>query len=198
MERASGSNTVSFNPPFNNWSTTVSDADSRMSSVLALNAKPQIATLGGNGLKLALFAQGKKLTALLLADSNSVTPEFRESLISLMSELGRENGYSCNGEVMSTDTHQINTVQGVLHPLGVDDKGAVTGAVRKLFSTALSQLEPVKFGAAQERFRIRVFGTGQSAEIASTINAVVALLKLALPIMFIVGLVLLVWGLGKL
>lgn len=161
------------------------------------STKLPIATLGSNGLKLALFAQGKKLTALLLADSNSVTPSFRESLISLMSELGREHGYSCNGEVMSTDTHQINTVQGVLHPLGVDDKGAVNSAVRKLFSEALLQLEPVKFGAASERFRIRVFGTGQSAEIASTINAVVALLKLALPIMFIVGLVLLVWGLGK-
>ena len=160
-------------------------------------AKLPVATLGSNGLKLALFAQGKKLTALLLADSNSVTPEFRESLISLMSGLGKEHGYSCNPEVMSTDTHQINTVQGVLHPLGVDDKGAVTGAVRKLFSEALAQLEPVKFGASTERFRIRVFGTGQSAEIASTINAVVALLKLALPVMLIVGAVLLVWGLGK-
>ena len=161
------------------------------------SAKPQIATLGGNGLKLALFAQGKKLTALLLADSNSVTPEFRESLISLMSELGRENGYSCNGEVMSTDTHQINTVQGVLHPLGADDKGAVFSSTRKLFSDALSRLEPVKFGAASARFRIRVFGTGQSAEIASTINAVVALLKLALPVMLIAGVLLLIWGLGK-
>lgn len=161
------------------------------------SAKPSIATLGSNGLKLALFAQGKKLIALLLADSNSVTPDFRESLISIMSELGKEHGYTCNGEVMSTDTHQINTVQGVLHPLGADDKGAVTAALRKLFSIALSQLEPVKFGASTERFRIRVFGTGQSAEIASTINAVVALLKLALPIMFIVGAALLVWGLGK-
>jgi len=160
-------------------------------------AKLPVATLGSNGLKLALFAQGKKLTALLLADSNSVTPDFRESLISLMSELGRERGYSCNGEVMSTDTHQINTVQGVLHPLGADDKGAVASAVRKLFGTALLRMESVKFGAGTERFRIRVFGTGQSAEIASTINAVVALLKLALPIMFIVGAALLVWGLGK-
>ena len=161
------------------------------------STKLPVATLGSNGLKLALFAQGKRLTALLLADSNSVTPDFRESLISLMSGLGKEHGYSCNPEVMSTDTHQINTVQGVLHPLGADDKGAVSGAVRKLFSEALARLEPVKFGASSERFRIRVFGTGQSAEIASTINAVVALLKLALPIMFIVGAVLLVWGLGK-
>jgi putative membrane protein len=160
-------------------------------------AKLSIATLGSNGLKLALFAQGKKLTALLLADSNSVTPTFRYSLLSLMAQLGKESGYSCNPEVMSTDTHQINTVQGVLHPLGEADAAAVLPAVRKLFAEALSQLEPVKFGAAQERFRLRVFGTGQSAEIASTINAVVALLKLALPLMLVGGILLIIWGLGK-
>ncbi|MFA6214666.1 MAG: DUF2070 family protein, partial [Candidatus Micrarchaeia archaeon] len=139
----------------------------------AASARLSVATLGSNGLKLALFAQGRKLTALLLADSNSVTPDFRESLISLMSGLGREHGYSCNGEVMSTDTHQINTVQGVLNPLGADDKGAVSSAVRRLFGTALLRLEPVKFAATSERFRIRVFGTGHNAEIASTTNAVV-------------------------
>jgi len=162
------------------------------------SAKLSIGTLGSNGLKLALFAQGKKLTALLLADSNSVTPEFRESLISLMAGLGKEHGYSCNPEVMSTDTHQINTVQGVLHPLGEDDKGEVFSAVRNLFADALSQLGPVRFGAASERFRIRVFGTGQSAEIASTINGVVALLKLAFPLMLIGGVLLIIWALGKL
>jgi putative membrane protein len=161
------------------------------------SAKLSISTLGSNGLKLALFAQGRRLSALLLADSNSVTPEFREFLLSLMYDLGRENGYSCTGEVMSTDTHQINTVQGVLHPLGVENRAEIAVAVRKLFSEALPRLEPVKFGAAQERFRIRVFGTGQSAEISSTINAVVALLKLALPMMLVCGGLLLVWALGK-
>ncbi len=161
------------------------------------SAKPSIATLGSNGLKLALFAQGKRLTALLLADSNSVTPSFRESLISHMSELGKEHGYSCNGEVMSTDTHQINTVQGVLHPLGADDRGAIFSAVQSLFSEAVAKLEPVRFGTAQERFRIRVFGTGQSAEIASTINAVVAIMKFALPLMLIGGVLLIIWALGK-
>jgi putative membrane protein len=160
-------------------------------------AKLQISTLGSNGLKLALFAQGKRLSALLLADSNSVTPEFREFLLSLMSGLGRENGYSCTGEVMSTDTHQINTVQGVLNPLGMESRAEVESSLRALFSQALARMEIVKFGAAQERFRIRVFGTGQSAEISSTLNAVVALLKLALPIMLVCGGLLLIWALGK-
>ncbi|MCX6769611.1 MAG: DUF2070 family protein [Candidatus Micrarchaeota archaeon] len=39
------------------------------------SAQLQIDTLGKNGLKLALFARGKKLDAVLLADSNSITPD---------------------------------------------------------------------------------------------------------------------------
>ena len=132
-----------------------------------------------------------------MADSNSVTPDFRDSLLSLMARLGNESGFACNGEVMSTDTHQINTVQGVLHPLGVENRAEIESAVERLFADALPKLEPVRFGAASERFRIRVFGTGQSAEIASTINAVVAMLKFAFPLMLICAVLLVIWALGK-
>ncbi|MCX6769610.1 MAG: DUF2070 family protein [Candidatus Micrarchaeota archaeon] len=111
--------------------------------------------------------------------------------------LGNEKGYSCTGEVMTTDTHQINTVRGVLHPLGVSGKGEVMSAVRKLFSEAEARLEQVKFGCSEESLRIRVFGTGQSVEIASTINAVVSVLRLALPIIIIGSVFLLLWALEK-
>ena len=154
-------------------------------------------TLGKNGVKLALFAQGKKLNAMLLIDSNGIVPAFREELIGLLKQLGNEVGRECNGEVMTTDTHQINTVKGVLNPLGSEKRGNVMALVRELFSEAHGKLETVKFGSAEERFRIKVFGTGQSAEIASTINAVVAVLRLALPIILVASAVLLLWALGK-
>jgi putative membrane protein len=156
-----------------------------------------IDTVGRNGLRLALFARGKDLHALLLADSNSIVPDFRDSLNELLEGLGRENGFSCKGEVMTTDTHQINSVRGVLHPLGVDHRGDVMMAVRNLFNDAKSRLELVHFDSAEERFRIKVFGTGQSAEIASTINAAVAILRFALPLILLASAVLLLWALGK-
>lgn len=156
-----------------------------------------LGTIGKNGVKLALFAQGRKLHALVLADCNGIKPEFREEIIGLLQQLGKEVGCECKGEIMTTDTHQINTVRGVLNPLGTDMRGDVMVLVRKLFSGAYGKLEPVKFGSAEERFRIKVFGTGQSAEISSTINAVVAVLRLALPIILIASAVLLLWALGK-
>ena len=156
-----------------------------------------LGTIGKNGVKLALFGQGRKLNALVLADCNGIKPEFRAEIIELLQQLGKEVGCECRGEIMTTDTHQINTVRGVLNPLGTERRGDVMQLVRELFSEAHGKLETVKFGSAEERFRIKVFGTGQSAEIASTINAVVAVLRLALPIILIASAVLLLWALGK-
>lgn len=156
-----------------------------------------VETIGKNGLKLALFSQGTQMNALLLVDSNGITPHFRTELIDLLAALGREKGYSCRGEVMTTDTHQINTVQGVLHPLGNTHRGDVMAAVRHLFLQAEKKLEEVKFASAEERFRIKVFGTGQSAEISSTINGVVAILRVALPLILLSSAALLLWALGK-
>ena len=154
-------------------------------------------TLGRNGVKLALFAQGKRMNALLLADSNGITPEFRAAIIDLLESLGKECGFQCKGEVMTTDTHQINTVRGVLNPIGSERRGDLMQLVRRLFYEAKNRLEPVKFGSSEERFRIKVFGSGQSAEIASTINAAVAVLRLALPLILISSAVVLLWALGK-
>lgn len=154
-------------------------------------------TIGKNGVRLALFEQGSKLNALVLADCNGIKPEFRTEINELLSRLGSEVGLECRGEIMTTDTHQINTVRGVLNPLGSERRGDVMQLVRKLFSEAYGRLEEVKFASAEQRFRIKVFGTGQSAEIASTINAVVAVLRLALPIILIASAVLLLWALGK-
>lgn len=156
-----------------------------------------VANIGKNGIKLALFSRGRKMNAILLVDSNSIVPHFRAELVDLFSSLGAELGYSCKGEAMTTDTHQINAVKGVLNPLGTEGRGDVMMAVRKLFSQAEHRLEEVKFGSAEERFRIKVFGTGQSAEIASTINAVVAILRFALPLILIASAGLLLWALGK-
>jgi len=171
----------------------------KQSSFLFASSSRQLSldTIGKNGIKLALFSQGKKLSALLLIDSNGVTPEFREEINGLLGMLGKENGFACSGEVMTTDTHQINNVKGVLHPLGTERRSDVLSAIRAVFTEAVGKLEPVKFGCSEERFGIRVFGTGQSTEIASTINAVVAILRLGLPLILVASAAILMWALAK-
>ncbi len=164
----------------------------------AASSSIELDTVGKNGLKLALFAQGKKMNAILLADSNGIVPKFRETLLELFEGLGKECGYECKGEIMTTDTHQINTVRGALNPLGTENCNDMAMEIRKLFFEAKEKLEKVSFDSAEERFGIKVFGIGQSAEIASTINAVVSILRLALPLIIIISAVLLLWALGRL
>jgi putative membrane protein len=161
------------------------------------SSKVAAETMGSAGLKLALFERGKRLDAILLADSNSITPQFREQVLASIKSEAKKAGYECNAEVMTTDTHQINTVKGVINPLGEESGEAVLGAITKMMPEAIGKLEAVKFGASQQKFSIRVFGTGQSAEIASTINAVVSVLRLALPIILVGSIVLLLWGLAR-
>ena len=98
---------------------------------------------------------------------------------------------------MTTDTHQINTVRGVLNPLGSERRGDFMQLTRRLFYEAKGKMEEVKFDSAEERFKIKVFGSGQSVEIASTINAVVAVLRIALPLILIASALVLLWALGK-
>ncbi|MEM4634155.1 MAG: hypothetical protein QW275_03305, partial [Candidatus Anstonellaceae archaeon] len=69
---------------------------------------------------------------------------------------------------------------------------------RRLFYDAMSRMEEVKFDSAETRFSIKVFGTGQAAEIASTINGVVAISRVVLPIVLLASAILLLWALGKL
>ncbi|MCX8197993.1 MAG: DUF2070 family protein [Candidatus Micrarchaeota archaeon] len=157
----------------------------------------QLDALGKNGMKLALFKQAGRLRAILLIDSNGVVPEFRQELVGLFASLGREIGLECAGEVMTTDTHQINTVKGVLNPIGSERRGDIMMLVRRLFHQAMQRMEEVRFDSSEERFRIKVFGAGQSAEIASTINGVVAMLRLALPVILLASAAVLLWALGK-
>ena len=156
-----------------------------------------VETIGRNGVKLALFSQGNAMNAILLVDSNGIVPEFRAEIVELFEHLGRECGCICRGEVMTTDTHQINTVRGVLNPLGSERRGDLMQLARRLFTEARGRMEEVKFDSAEERFRIKVFGSGQSIEIASTINAVVAVLRIALPLILIASALVLLWALGR-
>ncbi|MCX8196893.1 MAG: DUF2070 family protein [Candidatus Micrarchaeota archaeon] len=153
--------------------------------------------IGKNGIKLALFKKNATLYSIVLIDANGIVPQFREEILDLLVALGKEKGMRCVGEVMTTDTHQLNTIQGVINPVGTQKRGDIMMLIRQLFYEAAAKLEEVKFGAAEERFKINVFGSGQAVEIAATINGVVAILRLVLPAILVAATAILVWALGK-
>ena len=92
----------------------------------------------------------------------------------------------------------MNVVRGVLNPAGVADESIIIDAARDALGETISNLEPVKCDARTQRFRINVLGPGQSAEILSTVNAVVAILKIAAPLILVGATIAVLLGVAKL
>ncbi|MFH1470480.1 MAG: DUF2070 family protein [Candidatus Micrarchaeota archaeon] len=149
-------------------------------------------SLGKGGLKTAVFGVGKAFNAILLFDANGVTPGFRRKIIDSVKELG------VDAEVYTTDTHCINAVSGVLNPLGRKEDEIFMRRIIEAVEAAKTNLSEVKSGMKTERIKIKVFGSQQSSELLGTINSIVAVAKLAVPLVFIITALFVLWGITKL
>ncbi len=149
-------------------------------------------SLGKAGLKTAVFETGGKLSAILLFDANGITPGFRRKIIDEV----RISGVDC--EIYTTDTHSINAVSGVLNPLGNREDDMFLKRVLDSVETAKSKLSDVETGLKTERIKIKVFGTQQSSELLGTISSIVAVVRFAVPIVFLITALFVLWGITKL
>lgn len=148
-------------------------------------------SVGKAGLKTAVFQVGRELHAILLFDANGIRPGFRRRIIDSVRELGIE------AEVYTTDTHCINAVSGVLNPLGSSNEDEFIRRVLHSVELARDDLSEVEVGMRTERVKIKVFGTQQSSELLGTINSIVAVAKVAVPIVFIVTAIFVLWAITK-
>jgi putative membrane protein len=78
-------------------------------------------------------------------------------------------------EVMTTDTHIVNTVQATNRVGAAVDHDEVVSLVRRLTTDALADRDPVEAGMATERAEVTVFGNDRTETLASHANAVVAM-----------------------
>ncbi len=161
--------------------------------------------IGSGGIKLLVLAddgKGKNLNAhaICVIDGNGITGYARDRLISSLESFGGKKGYGMRAEIFTTDTHQMNNVRGVFNPVGAggeDDYLALETHALALCASAMSSLSMAKFGCAKERLVLKVLGPYQSAEIVSTLNSVVAILKIAMPLVLIASVAFLLWALSK-
>jgi putative membrane protein len=142
--------------------------------------------VGSAGVKVAVFSSSPSY-AIVLVDSNGVTPRFRDRI---ENEVKKELGKDSVVGVFTTDTHETNMVRGVLNPLDTEKNlvSAVTGATKD----AVKDLQPAKFFAETKWFDIKVIGAKQSIELISTVNSIIAVAKITLPLIIIGAILLLV------
>ncbi|MFD1527451.1 DUF2070 family protein [Halolamina salina] len=125
--------------------------------------------IGPLGIRVAVTAVDGQETAYVLVDGNNMEPWLRDrTREELLETVGA-------AEVMTTDTHIVNTVEADNQVGAEIDHSAFIEVVSDLVEAARADIEPVEAGMATEREEVTVFGNDRTETLASHANAVVSL-----------------------
>ncbi len=151
--------------------------------------------VGKGGVKVAVLSSRPEYVMIVI-DSNGVTPEFRDKIEAEVKALGKGMGREFAVGVFTTDTHQTNMVRGVLNPL--KERENMLSTIKEAVGEAAEDMQEAQYFQDTRWFDIRVLGAKQSIEVISTVNSIVAVAKITLPLVFLGGLLLLIAVASKL
>jgi len=140
--------------------------------------------MGLGGIGVVLFKTRGQKFALVFTDSNNISCGVREQILSAFSRQGVSDT-----EVISSDSHEINTLIARENPLC--EQGGVDVLVKsciEALEASEKDMEPCTIGSASEFVKVSVFGVGASASILTAVNKTA--LRLGVGILFAVFLVL--------
>lgn len=124
--------------------------------------------MGDLGIRVAVVEALGQRTAYIVIDGNNMMCGLREQIFSRL--------HVDEAEVMTTDTHVVNTLSGANYVGQHMDCELLMDTIAKLVDQAIADLEPVKAGMEIEIAEdVRVFGSHKIAKLASTANAMVAM-----------------------
>ena len=139
--------------------------------------------IGESGLKTMIIEVNGQRTAYVLFDSNNMELGYRETIFNGVEDLEIDEI-----EVMTTDTHSVNTLAAGYNPVGTVEKEKIIEYIRDSITKAIEDLEPVEAGTRIERIEnLKTFGPNNSTELISTISSIVAVSKIAAPLIFIIA-----------
>ena len=126
--------------------------------------------IGPLGIRVAVFEVDGQRTAYVLVDGNNMEPGLRDRLVASLVDSRVDHA-----EVLTTDTHTVNTVEAENQVGGAIEHEALLELVGELVDEATDDLEPVEAGMATERTEVRVFGNDRTETLASHANAMLSM-----------------------
>jgi putative membrane protein len=126
--------------------------------------------IGPLGIRTAVFEVDGQRTAYVLIDGNNMEPGLRDRLVGTLVD-----GSVAEAEVLTTDTHTVNTVEAENQVGAAIDRDELSALVTDLVERAIEDLEPVEAGMATERTEVRVFGNDRTESLASHANAMLSM-----------------------
>lgn len=112
-------------------------------------------------------------TAYVLIDGNNMEPGLRDRIVETL--LTGDGATVNEAEVLTTDTHIVNTVEADNQVGAALDQDELLAIVQRLVEDALADREPVVAGLASEHAEVTVFGNDRTETLASHANAAVAM-----------------------
>ncbi len=151
--------------------------------------------VGAGGVKAAIIQTGVHRTCFLVVDANNCIPEFREKIVNELNKIQPAQKAKFDFfDILTTDSHAVNTISGVHNPLGATiNWDTFISEAKKVVEQAVEDVELCSVGAASRDVEIEVLGPQRSSELIITVNSIIAVLKILAPIIF-VGAVLLAFG----
>jgi putative membrane protein len=125
--------------------------------------------IGPLGVRVAVVEAGEQRTAYVLVDGNNMEPGLRGRLVEAVTE------HVDAAEVMTTDTHIVNTVEADNQVGAAIDHDELEAVVVDLVGRAADDCEPVVAGMATERATVTVFGNDRTETLASHANAMISM-----------------------
>ncbi|MEF8801494.1 MAG: DUF2070 family protein [Halolamina sp.] len=125
--------------------------------------------IGPLGIRAAVVEVQGQETAYVLVDGNNMEPWLRDRTVDALTEAGLDEV-----EVMTTDTHVVNTVEADNQVGDAIDHDEFIDTVIELVEAAREDTEPVEAGMTTERAEVTVFGNDRTESLASHANAVVS------------------------
>lgn len=140
--------------------------------------------IGQSGVKVLVIEVDNQKTAHVLFDSNNMVIGFREKLMDAVKSLG-----ITEVEVMTTDTHSVNTLAGGHNPVGTVKENEIIEYVLQCTKEAMDDLEPVSVGCETSRVEnLNTLGPTNATELVSTISSIVAVSRIFAPLVFVLAL----------
>ena len=141
--------------------------------------------IGQSGIKVMVIeVNSTQKTAYILLDSNNMVIGFRDKIVEKVKTLGLDYV-----EVMTTDTHFVNTMSGGHNPVGQKMQDEIIDIILKCTKEALNDLEDVSVGCKVANIKdIKTFGPLNATELVTTISSIVAVSRIFAPLVFLLAL----------
>ncbi|MGB9937578.1 MAG: DUF2070 family protein [Methanobacterium sp.] len=133
--------------------------------------------IGQSGVKVMVVEVESQKTAYILLDSNNMVQGFREKIIEKVLELNID----C-AEVMTTDTHFVNTLSGGHNPVGSKKGDKIIDSILNCTKKALDDLEDVSVAYKICNVHdLKTLGPTNATELVSTISSIIAVSRIFAP-----------------